>query len=500
MQESEAHEVTTINASVSDIYERAKVDINFFASLAIPEVCVYPLPVFYLACFQLLISRSPDQMDKILRFALGLPRKHAKTTFIKILISWMIVYDKAKFILIVCANAELAELLLADIHDILGSDNMVAVYGDWQQGLSIDSAHTKKSQYHGHPVSLVARGWKGGIRGINLKHQRPDVIFCDDAQTIENSWSPVDSSTLLSTLVGTIFKAIGNSGDRLIIYVGNMYSESCVLNKLRKSPSWYSMVTGAILSDGNPLWPELFSLEELMEEFYHDESLGMSHIWFAEVMNDPTDSAQSVLPLPIPDSMITDEGELQLSEGAFITIDPAGFRKTSDDNVIVVHLKYQGLGVVVEKKSGILDPEALIVAALELAIKWKCSAIFVEEAGYQMTLSFWLNKYITQLGIRDLMVLPLKPHGRTKESRIRLFIKELYNKSYFIHDPETRRAFTWQASMYKLGKSDNKDDLLDAAAYGLDVRNGEHWDRITLLDAGFTINGECRVVSDNTPF
>lgn len=492
-------EISTINASASDIYERGKVDINFFASLCIPEVCIYALPVFYLACFQLLMSREADQIGKLLRFALGLPRGYAKTTFIKVLICWMIVYDKAKFILIVCSNSDLAELLLADIHDILSSDNITAVYGDWSQGLSIDSAHTKKSQYHGHSVSLVARGWKGGIRGINLKHQRPDVIFCDDVQTKENSESQVDSATLLSTLVGTIFKAIAPNGDRLIIYVGNMYSDSCVLNKLCKSPSWYSMITGAILSDGTPLWKELHSLEDIMESYYHDESLGMSHIWFAEVMNDPTDSSHSIFPKPLPDSPIRDETELELADGAFITIDPAGFRRNSDDNVIAVHLKYGQQAFVVETLKGILDPEELIIGALGLAIKWKCSLIGVEDTGYQMTLAFWLNKYIEMYGIKDLFVVPLKPHGRAKETRIRLFIAELYKLNYFIHDPKTRREFSWQASTYKMGKTDNKDDLLDAVAYGLDVRN-EYWDKIVRIDYGLTIEGECRVVGNNTPF
>ena len=103
--EQKGHEVTVINASAAEIYERGKVDINFFASLAIPEICIYPLPNFYLACFQLLVSRRDVDYGKLLRFALGLPRGHAKTTFIKVLIAWLIVYDKAKFILIVCSDS-----------------------------------------------------------------------------------------------------------------------------------------------------------------------------------------------------------------------------------------------------------------------------------------------------------------------------------------------------------------------------------------------------------
>jgi hypothetical protein len=491
-------EVSTINATASDIYERGKVDINFFASLAIPEVCIYPLPLFYIGCFQLLTNRKDKDIGALLRFALGLPRGHAKTTFIKVLIAWLIVYDQAKFILIVCSDSPLAELLLADIHDILLSDNITAVYGDWSAGLSIDSADTKKSQYHGRPVSLVARGWKSGIRGINLRHQRPDIIFLDDAQTKANAESVSDSANLLSTLVGTIFRAVAPYGNRLIIYVGNMYNDACVLNKLKKNPGWISMITGAILSDGKPLWEELHSLESLMEGYFHDEALGMSHVWFAEVMNDPIGGGTSILPQPLPLSTI-ESHELELADGSFITIDPAGFRKTSDDNVIAVHLKYQGLGVIVESVAGILGPEQLILKALALALKWKCSLIAVESTGYQMTLGFWLTKYIVQYGLNSLSVQPLDPHGRTKEARIRLFIKDLYAGNYVIHDEETRRNFTWQASTYKLGKSDNRDDLLDACAYGMDVRN-EYWSQIVKLDYGLTIDGECRVVGNNTPF
>ena len=284
----------------------------------------------------------------------------------------------------------------------------------------------------------------------------------------------------------------------LIIYVGNMYNDTCVLNKFRKNPGWISMVTGAILSDGQPLWPEVFSLEDLMEGYYHDEALGMSHVWFAEVMNDPVGGGLGIFPQPLPPSTIEDY-ELELADGAFITIDPAGFRNTSDDNVIAVHLKYGEKGVIVESKKGILDPEQLIINALTLALKWKVSLIGVEDTGYQMTLSFWLTKYIVQLGLSSLVVVPLSPHGRTKETRIRLLIADLYNGSYIIHDPETRRDFTWQASLYKLGKKDNRDDLLDACAYGLDVRN-EYWHQITKLDYGLTLDGECRVIGNNTPF
>lgn len=491
--------LSILNVNIEEAYERGRVDINFFAGLCIPSVCIFTLPPFYIAVFQLLTNRKEEQIGKLLRFALGLPRGHAKTTFIKILITWLIVYDKTKFPLIICSNAELAELLLGDIHDILRSPNIVSIYGQWEEALSTNSADTKKAAYHEGTVSIVARGWSAGVRGLNLQNERPDLIFCDDAQTRKNDESPTERMNLLQELAGTVFKAIAPIGNRTIIYVGNMYSDECILNKFKKSRSWISMVTGAILETGEPLWPELFSLEELMESYYHDEELGLAHIWFAEVMNDPKSASRSLLPNPVPDSDILEEDDLLDNDGAFITIDPAGFRDSSDDNVIAVHIKKNNKGYVVETKKGILDPAEIILNSLRLAIKWKCCLIGVEDVGYQQTLGFWLTFFLKKLNINNIIVVPLKPHGRSKEARIRQFIAELYRQTYYLHNLETRRDFVWQASVYKVGKPKNKDDLIDTCAYGLDIRN-EYWHLLKRLDELYAINTEHAVVGNNVCF
>jgi hypothetical protein len=334
------------------------------------------------------------------------------------------------------------------------------------------------------------------VRGINLQNQRPDIIFCDDVQTKKNDESPTESTSLLSELVGTIFKAIAPRGNRLIIYVGNMYSEECILNKFRKSPSWISMVTGAILQDNTPLWPELFSLSELMESYYHDADLGLADVWFAEVMNDPKCKALTLLPNPIPPSDIE---EILEPDGAFITIDPAGFRDVSDDNVIAVHYKFDNRGYVVEAVRGILDPKELIKETLRLALQHGVTLIGVEAVAYQQTLAFWLRFFLEEFHITHISVVELSPHGRSKEARIRQFIQHLYAGEYFLLGSDVRRDFTWQATVYKIGKKDNKDDLLDAIAYGLDVRN-EFWHLLTPPLRGLVLDGECQVVVSNTPF
>lgn len=477
MNSKDNQETSLLNVSLSDAYARGEVDINFFSALCMPDVFRFELPAFYVAAWRLLASKDPSRLESLFRFALGLPRGHAKTTFIKILIVWLIVYDYASFILIVCASSPLADNILADIDDILASDNITSIYGQWSSTLAIDSKDTKKAAYHSRSVTIVARGWSSGIRGLNLKNQRPDFIFCDDAQTKENAASPTEQSKLLEELVGTIFKAVSHRGRRTIVYVGNLYSDECILQKFRDNPHWTSLVTGAILEDGHALWPELVSLEELKESYEHDEALGLAHIWFAEVMNDPQSVLHSLLPLPLPPC---DQQELVLDDGAYITIDPAGFRKTSDDNVITGFKKFNDKGYAVEMNRSLHDPSEIVKEAINMALRIGATLIGVESVGYQQTLGFWINFFLKQLNISHITVVELYPHGRSKEARIRQYVAELYKGTQHIFDPACRRDFVWQGSLYKLGKKENRDDILDGFAYSLDIRN-EYWHLIRPL-------------------
>jgi hypothetical protein len=500
--EGQSDSLVDVNVQAKAAYDRGYHDINFFAALALPTVFEFALPAFYIAMWQILAKRDKVDIGRILRFALGLPRGHAKTTFIKVLICWLLVYDKATFVLIVCANEQLAEQLLADISDMLGSPNMEAVYGNWTSCLSTDTKELKKAQYHLRPVVLAAKGAGSSLRGLNIKHHRPDLIFCDDMQTRENDESPTESLRLLRWFTATLLKVIAPRGDRLVIYVGNMYSDECILKKLQNNSKWTSLVTGAILENGQPLWPELHSLEALMESYLHDEELGQADIWFAEVMNDPKSASKSLLPNKLPDYPY-EEGIIP--DGAFLTIDPAGFKDNSDDNVIAVHHVFDGRGIIAETaqsstEPALNDPEQLILVALKLAVKHGASLIAIEDVGYQSTLQFWVTKYINQLGLTGIHVVPLNPHGRSKEARIRLFIQELYAQNYYLHH-SVRPLFVWQATKYKLGAKKNKDDYLDACSYGLDVRNDPE---LAMLVINLLHKQQhavlAHVVGDNTPF
>jgi len=492
---SDSYQTQLVNVRPEEALERGRHDLNFFAGLLIPQVMISEFPDFYVGLFKILTTRDAKSLGKILRFALGLPRAHAKTTFIKVIICWLIVYDKISFAIILCANQDLADELLGDVHDMLCTENARLIYGDWEEQLTTDAKQLKKCFYHGRSVILAAKGADTAIRGINIKHRRPDLIFCDDAQTKENDDSPTDRLKFRKRLIAT-FKIISPIGDRLIVYVGNMYSEECILFQLKNNASWISLITGAIREDGSVLWPALHSMESLMESYYHDEALGEADVWFAEIMNDPISRSSSLLQGILPEFQGDEEN--MIPDGVFMTIDPAGFRSTSDDNVIFVHYVHDGKGHLVDMDAGIRDPEQLIMQALRMAIEHGASLIGVEETGYQQTLLFWLTKYVKEWGLQGIHIVPLKPAGRSKESRIRLFVAELYASNYYLFSA-VRPRYVWQAMKYKIGKKDNRDDILDCGAYGLDVRN-EYWHLVRNLKSSGQYEMPALVETNNTPF
>lgn len=468
-----------LQVTQDEAYALGKVDFNFFSALMLPDVCTAPWPDLYLIMWQLIISRNEEDAGEILRFALGLPRGFAKTTFVKLLLCWLIAYDRVKYILIVAANEDLATNILSDIDIMLSEPQVEQVYGQWHGNKIVDNNKEKICMYHGRRVILYAIGSMSGVRGINKDNHRPDFILCDDMQTKENDESETERTKLLKWFTMTLLKCIANQGDRIMAYLGNMYSEECILYKLAHMPEWKSIVTGAILADGNSLWPEVHSLEAIIKSFHHDEQLGLAGDWFAEIMNDPQAGRDKLMKGELHDINI--EG-LEPS-ASFLTIDPAGYRKASDDNVITNYQIFGGDLAICEMQGGNWNPKQLIETAILMAIRHRCNLIGVESVAYQQTLCYWLEFWLKEMGLDKLItVVELKPHGRAKESRIREFIGECTGVRYedgrwiadeptiFFADLDAKTQVAWWANKYKIGVKDNRDDWLDAPAYGLDVR------------------------------
>jgi hypothetical protein len=455
-------ELTEVSASGQEAAELSRQDLNFLGMVVSPEEFVFAFPAFYIALFSLLTAFK----QKIERFAIGIPRGFAKTTFIKLLCVWYILFSDRKFILIVGAAEKLATNTLADICDMLSSRNVRALFGNWQLAMEEDTKEQKVFHFRGRTIILKAIGAGTAVRGINRKSSRPDVIIMDDVQKREDSENQELSDQLLKWILGTLMKARSNNGCTYI-YVGNMYPQNCILESLKRNTQWTSLIVGGLLADGSSLWEELRPAEELLAEYQSDSEMGHPEIFISEILNS-TDLALAsgidIAKIPILPGYYLDVLDAGEAEGSFIIIDPSSGKKTGDDCTINHYSVVDAKPILDTILAGTFSPLDTIKQAINLGLAKNTRLIGVEGVAYQSTLLFWFNHYCTEEGITGFEFVELSPKGQAKNNRIKRGLLQLLASEIYL-GPQVRSLVLSQITDWNPLKINNTDDIIDPIGY-----------------------------------
>lgn len=451
-------EVVSTNFDRLQVEEACRTELNFLAALAMPANFKYMFPHTYLTMWQILRQGAEDPVKKFLQFAFGIPRGHAKTTLLKLFVLWIVLFTKKKFILVVCSTEVHATNFIADVIAMLNERNVTAVFGNWKLGIDTDTKTLKKFGFRGRNINIMAIGAGGSVRGTNVNNERPDVIIMDDIQTKECADSVVQSEDLKTWMVGTLMKAKSPFGC-MFLFAGNMYAPThSILKQLKTNPTWTKFISGAILADGTALWPELRSLESLIDELNNDISMGAAHIFFAEVLNDTEAGINSDVDyskFPAWPWLSED-----MPQGKFLLIDPSQ-GKGKDADVIVSCEVYDSKVGIRAVKEAYYSPRNLILSSLVIAIKSETYCIAIESMAYQSTLLFWFEEVCKEFGISGISFVPIYTNQYSKNSRISSGIKAMQTSEIYLH-PSIRSQVQKQIADWNPMKRDNKDDILDA--------------------------------------
>ena len=436
----------------------AKQDLNFLGMLAAPEEFSFQFPPFYLALFNIFTTSK----DKLSRYAIGIPRGFAKTTYLKLLCLWYILFSDKQFILIVGASEDLAINTLSDICDLLDSPNIRALFGNWELHAEIKTQALKVFHFRGRDIILKAIGAGTAVRGINRKNKRPDVIIMDDVQKRELAESKELSEQLLRWILGTLMLARSNFGCTYI-YVGNMYPQNAILERLKNNSQWTSFIVGGLLSDGSSLWEELRPAEELISEYQSAKEMGHPEIFLSEILNSTDIVGASGIDISkIPQLPPYYEGAEP--EGSFILIDPSSGKKDGDDCTISHYSVCDGKPVLDHIVSGTFTPIETIEAALKLGMQFNTRLIGVESVAYQSTLLFWFEHYCRTEGISGFEFIELSPKGQAKNNRIKKGLLKLLAGEIYLA-PSVRSIVLNQISTWNPLKVNNTDDIIDPIGY-----------------------------------
>lgn len=455
---------------ITQVHNTARENLDFFASLALPDIYKYAFPPIYLQFWSLIVGILYKHRD-FSQFALGLPRGFAKTLVIKLLILYALIFTNKKFILVLCENEDKGKSILADVASMLSEPNIVATFGDWKTGKDQDTLIKKKFGYRGKDIVIKVAGAGTGIRGISENNLRPDFMIFDDIQSREDSESEVLSKQLETWMTGTAMKAKSPEGCTFL-FVANMYpTKGSLLRKLKKNPNWIKFIVGGILSDGTSLWEELQPIKQLLREFQNDLAAGQPQIFYSEVLNDENASVNSAFDISaIPPYSYQEE---ELYTGAYIIIDPSNDKNTSDSVAIGGFIIIDGRPVCRKLLEAKLSPGDTIREALKMALQIGASLIAIESNAYQYSLKYWTETVFQQLGVFGIEVVDIYSGMTSKSSRILTMFKQLVPSATdktstepdLILHPEVRAAVCGAIMSFNPLRRDNQDNILDLLTY-----------------------------------
>lgn len=480
-----------VSTQTKELVDAMEADLDVHAAVCMPDDATLNFPEFYVSLF-LLISSAFRSFKDFSKFAIGFPRGHGKTMFVKLLILYAIFFTKKKFILIVGASEQRAVDILSDVADVLSSDQIIQLFGNWRFQVETDRREFKKFTFNGRPVILAAAGQGTNIRGMNVKNARPDIIIFDDAQNKDCAESDVEAKRFMQWFFGTALKAKSPAGCTFL-YIGNMYKDielkpgvfACMLRNLQMSKFWKSFIVGALLADGTALWEELQSKDQLMQEFEQDLDIGQPEIFCAEVLNDPSPLAHNLLDFSKIRKQLLVEG--MGHQGSWIEIDPATNKKKADETAIGYFELHDGRPCMMDLDSKRRSSIETVHFAIQWCIEKQCSLVCIEDVAFQAELMNWFEYVCQQKQITGINVVPMSPHGRSKNSRILDSFRALMADNMRIAEKIYAR-YCAQAVRFNPQKTDNQDDILDLIAYAPQM----------LVEYGnlMAINGVASLVAD----
>ena len=392
-------------------------------------------------------------------------RDGAKTTLLRAFTSQRIAYGISRTILFVSASQGHSILSLRWIKRQVEHNRLWAETFQLHKGSKWTDDHVEIM--HGieeEPITLLALGVTGQLRGYNIDDRRPDLIICDDTSTDEAAGSADQRNKQTNLVFGALFNSLAPASeapDAKAIILDTPKSKFDLIETCEKDPDWKFFRFGVFDGAGESRWPERYPTDTLRQQKAAAMAVGRTAIWMRE--KECKVISEELASFRFDNLHCWDT--LPERSTNIITIDPAASdSKDADDNVVAVLALHGDQVYIVDYVAATgQTPEMVLMTVFEFVRKWRPLGIVVEAIAYQRVLAWYIEK-----GMREQrLYVPVYQvqDRRRKSDRIvqalgetsgyqRLFCKATHTK--FI---EQFVEYSPVANMH--------DDVLDAVAMGI---------------------------------
>ncbi len=450
-----------IQFDIEKIKKALEHDELFFINFFMGELLTAKIPDLHPELFGLMIQEAIEQL------ILAVPRGHAKTTIAKLACVYYFNFTDFRYVLYMSNTLSVSIPSVNDIIAFMETDNYKQVFGE----LTFMSRQEGKGFYkfklpNGKVCILKAFSAGQQVRGTNIDNTRPQLIVVDDLEDNDNIATKELFDSLKRWFYGPFKKCIDPFKNKWI-WIGNLINEQSMLYENIQSEFWYSRLYGCLKSDGKPLWPSMWSIEKLKQDYAEYEERGMADVWFAEMMNMPMAGINGI----IKAEEIIYAPALEMGQPkaiGFITLDLATSRETwAHETVIAVHM-YDELNerFQITETQGYkgMDPVKLFPLVIDACVRWNIYVVGIESVQYQSTVQPVFEHFCLLQGLTDYEFVNI-PARAQKLARIILWAGLLKTGEYVLTEGDF--AVTQQLLGYNIKKKENVDDTIDACAHGV---------------------------------
>lgn len=392
-------------------------DPAYFNSLMLPEWFDMDMPPFHKEVYRPLVNPNV-QLDIV-----KMPRGFGKTTILQGYLMQQVVNCLHPLIVYVGDTCTQAEIHTDSVRDELESNELITkLYGSQRGRKWTTSMWTTAGG-----VTVIPKGSNQSIRGIKVGKDRPSLVIIDDPENDENSETPEQRDKLWRTFFAVI-KPMLQAGTRIktkIVWLGTPIHEDCVLLRFidmfgspryKDNKSINVTQLGAKDSDGQSIWPELWSNEALDEEEAIYSDAGNLDVFYREYYGQVIATKDADFPMDRV-TYYTDD-ELPDDIIPYMAIDVAFSTNRSADFCasVVFGTSSQAGGVyILDAFRKRMKPNKFMERLAYLNTAYKPRRVFIQK----VTLDEFFKFYSKEKGLRlPFETISISRHKNSKKRRI----------------------------------------------------------------------------------
>jgi predicted phage terminase large subunit-like protein len=343
------------------------------------------------------------------RLIINMPPRHTKSEFSSFLYpAWMIGKFPKMKIMQVTHNAELSARFGAKIRNLMDTPKYKEIFGDV---FLRPDAKAKSKWETNHGGEYFAAGVGGSITGRGA-----DLLIIDDPHTEQDAFNKASFPRTYDWYLSGPRQRLQPGGS--IVLVMTRWATNDLTGLLKRAESepkadkWSQISFPALLENGEPLWPEYWSQEDLERT---KASISVRN-WTAQYQQDPTSEEGAILKRewwqPWEGDLPELEYVIQSYDTAFSKKETADYSAITTWGVFKPYENYPRCLILLDAEKGKYDFPELKTKAFELYKYWEPDMCVVEAKASGQPL---LQEF-RRAGIPAIDYSPNK--GRDKHTRV----------------------------------------------------------------------------------